>query len=111
MISQQWALRQIHAFEAWDITTGGEITIALLDTGVSASCPDLEGKVLPGYDFANNNDSDADDDEGHGTYTAGVAAANSNNGAGIAGVCWGCKILPVKVLNRFGPGDDANIAA
>src|SRR4051812_43092853 len=110
VLGQQWALRNIHAPEAWDITTGADVTIALLDTGVSASHPDLKGKVLRGHDFANNDD-DANDDEGHGTYTAGVAAANSNNGTGIAGVCWGCKILPVKVLNRRGQGDDADIAA
>ncbi|MFL5801086.1 MAG: S8 family serine peptidase [Roseiflexaceae bacterium] len=110
VIGQQWALRNIHALEAWDITTGGDITIAVLDTGISRSHPDLKGKVLPGYDFA-NDDADPNDDEGHGTYTAGVAAANSNNGTGIAGVCWGCKILPVKVLNRRGQGDDASIAA
>jgi thermitase len=110
VIGQQWALRNIHAPEAWDITTGSEITIALLDTGVSRSHPDLKGKVLPGHDFVNDDD-DASDDEGHGTYTAGVAAANSNNGVGIAGICWGCKILPVKVLNRRGQGDDASIAA
>jgi subtilisin family serine protease len=110
VIGQQWALRSIHAFEAWDITTGGEVTIALLDTGVSPSHPDLKGKLLPGHDFANNDD-DPSDDEGHGTYTAGVAAANSNNGTGIAGICWGCKILPVKVLDRRGQGDDATIAS
>jgi subtilisin family serine protease len=110
VLGQQWALRNIHAFEAWDITTGGGVTIALLDTGVSLSHPDLKGKLLPGHDFANNDD-DPSDDEGHGTYTAGVAAANSNNGTGIAGICWGCKILPVKVLNHRGQGDDADIAA
>jgi subtilisin family serine protease len=109
VIGQQWALSSIHAFEAWDITTGGDITIALLDTGVSRSHPDLKGKLLPGYDFANDDD-DPSDDEGHGTYTAGVAAANSDNGAGIAGICWQCKILPVKVLNRRGQGQDASIA-
>src|SRR5215211_1428035 len=109
VLTQQWALRDIHAYEAWDITTGGDITIALLDTGVSASHPDLSHKVLRGYDFY-NNDNDARDDEGHGTYTAGVAAASSNNGTGIAGVCWGCKILPVKVLGSRGQGDDATIA-
>jgi thermitase len=110
VIEQQWALRNIHAPEAWDITTGTDITIALLDTGVSASHPDLKGKVLRGHNFVSDND-DASDDEGHGTYTAGVAAANSNNGTGIAGICWGCKILPVKVLNQRGQGDDADIAA
>ena len=110
MLGQQWPLRNIQALDAWDITTGGDITIAILDTGVSASHPDLAGKVLPGYDFINDDD-DASDDEGHGTYTAGVAAANSDNGVGVAGVCWGCRILPVKVLNHRGQGDDAHIAA
>src|SRR6266545_532906 len=110
VLTQQWALRDIHAYEAWDITTGGDITIALLDTGVSPSHPDLSHKLLRGYDFYNNDD-DARDDEGHGTYTAGVAAASADNGAGIAGICWGCKILPVKVLGSRGQGDDATIAA
>jgi subtilisin family serine protease len=109
VIGQQWALSSIHAFEAWDITTGSDITIALLDTGVSRSHPDLKGKLLPGYDFA-NDDGDSSDDEGHGTYTAGVAAANSDNSTGIAGICWKCKILPIKLLNRYGQGEDASIA-
>ncbi|GAB4114355.1 MAG: S8 family peptidase [Roseiflexaceae bacterium] len=109
VVRQQWALRNIQAFEAWDITTGGQITIAILDTGVSDSHPDLRGRVLDGYDFF-NRDPNADDDEGHGTYTAGVAAAEGNNGEGIAGVCWSCRILPVKVLGSFGQGDDATIA-
>src|SRR5262245_24317714 len=56
VISQQWALRDIHAYEAWDVTTGGEITIALLDTGVSFSHSDLADKLLPGHDFFNNDD-------------------------------------------------------
>ncbi len=110
IVKQQWALGAIRAYEAWDITTGSDLTIAILDTGVSRSHPDLGGKLLPGYNFAYNN-GDTSDDQGHGTYTAGVAAASSNNGQGIAGVCWGCKILPVKVLNSDGQGSDAEIAA
>jgi thermitase len=110
VVRQQWALRAIQAPEAWDITTGSDLTIAIIDTGVSSSHPDLEGRVLDGYDFY-NNDHDASDDEGHGTYTAGVAAADGDNGVGIAGVCWSCRILPVKVLGSRGQGDDATIAA
>lgn len=110
VLSQQWALNNIRAFEAWDITTGGEVTIALLDTGVSPSHPDLGDKLLPGYDFYNNDDN-PEDDEGHGTYTAGVAAASTDNGEGIAGMCWNCRIMPIKVLGERGQGDDAMIAA
>ena len=107
--TQQWALRNLRAYEAWEITTGGAVTIAILDTGVSPSHPDLAGKVLPGFD-ATTGGNDSSDWEGHGTYTAGVAAARGDNGTGIAGICWGCNILPVRVLGSNGRGDDATIA-
>ncbi|MGB9752443.1 MAG: peptidase S8 [Roseiflexus castenholzii] len=109
-IDRQWSLAVIQAFDAWNITTGSDMIIAILDTGVSPSHPDLRGRVLPGFDFVNNDD-DPRDDDGHGTFTAGVAAAEGDNGIGAAGVCWRCRILPVKVLNRRGRGNDAAIAA
>ena len=106
---QQWALPVIQAPEAWDITTGGAIVVAVVDTGVDRSHPDLADKVLPGYNvFAGNND--ANDDNGHGTAVAGLIAAHGNNGAGIAGLCWGCQILPVKALSSGGMGNDAGVA-
>jgi hypothetical protein len=109
IIGQQWALERIEAFAAWDITTGGEIVIAVLDTGVDGGHSDLNGKVLPGFN-ALSGSSDAGDDNGHGTAVSGLIAANTDNGVGIAGACWGCKILPVKVLNANGGGNDAGVA-
>ncbi|HMP42360.1 MAG TPA: S8 family serine peptidase, partial [Roseiflexaceae bacterium] len=110
LLAEQWALPAIAAFDAWEITTGAAIPIAVLDTGVSPTHLDLKEKLLPGYDFFNRDD-DPRDDDGHGTFTAGLAAAAGDNGIGIAGVCWGCTIIPVKVLDRRGRGDDATIAA
>lgn len=109
-LDRQWSLTVLQAFDAWAITTGSDIVIAVLDTGISPSHPELRGRVLPGFDFVNNDD-DPRDDDGHGTFTAGVAAAEGNNGIGAAGMCWQCRILPVKVLNRRGRGNDATIAA
>lgn len=87
---------------AWSIATGQPSTIvAVLDSGVRADHPDLTGKVLPGYDFF-NNDSDPTDDVGHGTAVAGIVAARGNDGVGIAGVAWNVDILPVKVGNADG---------
>lgn len=108
-LSQQWALENIHAFEAWDITTGKDIVIAVVDTGVWSSHPDLQGNVLPGYNALLNNDQ-SDDDHGHGTAIAGLIAARTDNDKGIAGICWDCSILPVKVLNARGTGNDADLA-
>ena len=101
----------INASRAWDVSTGSlSQVVAVLDTGVDATHPDLAGRVLPGYDFV-NNDANAADDNGHGTFVAGVAAANTNNGIGIAGVAWTARILPVKVLNAAGLGTDSEVAA
>jgi subtilisin family serine protease len=107
----QSGFRKIGLPEAWELTHGSpNIVVAVVDTGVSASQPDLAGAVLPGYDFA-NGDGDASDDEGHGTSVAGVIAARGNNTQGVAGVCWLCRILPVKVLSADGSGTTSTVAA
>ena len=88
--------------DAWSIATGqSSVVVAVLDSGIRADHPDLAGKVVPGFDFF-NNDSDPTDDVGHGTGVAGIIAANGNDGVGIAGVAWNVKIMPVKVGNTDG---------
>ncbi len=106
--SEQWGLPKIGANGAWDITQGNGLVIAIIDTGVSPTHPDLAGHVLSGYNTIQNN-TNSQDDQGHGTAMAGVAAAVTNNGQGVAGVCWNCQILPVKVLNSEGEGTAADI--
>jgi thermitase len=103
--SPQGDTADIKATSAWEETKGDEdIIIAIIDTGVDLDHPDLEDKIYSsGYDFI-NDDSDATDDNGHGTHVAGIAAAETNNNEGIAGVAWNCKILPVKALNDLGEG-------
>lgn len=106
----QWSLAKIEAPLAWDTTVGSSgVVIAVIDSGVSAGHPDLNGKVLAGYDFF-NNDADASDDNGHGTAVAGIAAAATNNGIGMAGISWNSPILPVKVLGADGSGSYSAIA-
>ncbi|MEM1556709.1 MAG: S8 family serine peptidase [Candidatus Bathyarchaeia archaeon] len=100
--SSQWHLINIDAPGAWDISTGSSsVIIAVLDSGVDASHPDLAGKLLSGWNFYDNN-ADTSDVYGHGTKVAGVAAAIANNGIGVAGVAWICPILPVRVTDTSG---------
>jgi subtilisin family serine protease len=109
--SEEWFARKVRVDRVWDTTVGnGGPVIAVLDTGVQASQPDLESRVLPGHDFV-NDDSIAADDEGHGTRVAGVANAVGMNRRGVAGMCWGCRILPVKVADRKGDVLWSNAAA
>ncbi len=106
----QYGLINIRAPQGWDLTTGSaSVTIAIIDTGVDFSHIDLANKLVPGYDFV-NNDTDPQDDNGHGTHVAGIAAAASNNNVGVAGTSWGARIMPVKVLNSSGGGTYANTA-
>ena len=106
----QWHLPKVGAPTAWDTTTGSaNVTVAVVDSGVQATHPDLAGRVLAGYDFA-NNDADPSDDNGHGTAVAGVAAARGNDGIGTAGAAWNVAILPVKTMNSSGSGSYSAIA-
>lgn len=92
----QWAQRHIGLPQVWDITTGDPgIVIALIDTGVNAT-PDLAGALVPGWDFV-ENDGEPQDTQSHGTRVASVIAARGNNGIGMAGHCWKCRIMPVRV--------------
>lgn len=108
----QWGLPKISAPAAWDITTGSsEVVIAVVDTGIDLEHPDFNcpGKFVSGYDFY-NGDSNPDDDNGHGTHVAGIAAACTNNATGVAGVAWGARLMPVKVLSGGGGGTYETVA-
>ena len=108
---QQYGLANIRAPEGWDLSTGSAaVTIAIIDTGVDLGHPDLSAKIVGGYDFV-NGDAVAQDDNGHGTHVAGIAAAVTNNNVGMAGVSWGARIMPVKVLDLFGNGSFADVSA
>jgi subtilisin family serine protease len=108
---QQDGLRVAGFPTAWDVTQGSsKIVVAVLDTGVDAKHPDLRGALIPGWDFI-DNDADPSDEHGHGTAVAGVIGARSNNRAGGAGICWRCLVMPIKVLDSKGSGDDTLIAA
>jgi thermitase len=102
---QTTAGADVKARTAWDVTQGDpDVVIAIIDSGVDMTHPELSAKcVSTGRDFVNDDD-DATDDHWHGTHTAGVAAADTDNGEGIAGVAWNCRILPVKVTESDGSG-------
>ncbi len=107
-VPTDWALNAVDAPGAWKFGTGKGIIVAVLDTGVSASHPDLAGRVLPGWNFV-ANDGNAADDAGHGTFVAGLIAGSTP--AGPTGVAPGAKILPVKILDSSGVGSTASFVA
>ena len=97
--SSQWHLPIISAPQGWDVSTGsGSVPIAIIDSGVDPTHPDLSSKLIPGFNFLYDN-MDTHDVLGHGTAVAGAAAATSNNYNGVAGVAWGNPIMPLVVLN------------
>ncbi|MGH9157481.1 MAG: S8 family serine peptidase [Acidimicrobiales bacterium] len=106
----QWGPVVTRTTRAWDTTVGDPaVIIAVLDSGVDATHPDLAGALVAGTDLV-NGDGDPADDFGHGTSVAAVAAARAGN-VGIAGYCWTCSVMPVKVLDAKGFGSLADIAA
>jgi len=101
--ASEWHLTTIGAPGAWDTSGGSGITIAILDSGVDASHPDLAGKLVAGWNFYDNN-ATTSDVYGHGTMVAGSAAAYTNNSVGVAGVAGGATIMPIRVTDTSGSG-------
>ena len=105
----QWHLPRLNCSYAWDYSTGTDVVVAILDSGVAyrtadgyAQAPDLGGTLfVPGYDFF-NNDPYPDDDDGHGTHLAGCIAQTTNNLLGVAGVAFNAAIMPLKIGDSTG---------
>ena len=109
-LAQQWAWNRIKAFDAWNTTQGSSgVVVAVVDTGIQRSHPDLNAKIVAGYDYV-QGDTAADDGNGHGTHVGGTAAAETNNSTGGAGTCPNCKLMPVRVLDNNGSGTLVNVA-
>ena len=106
----QWALPKIGWDQAFGVVDpAGSAVVAVLDTGVDASHPDLDGNIVTGTSFVAGS-SWSTDSNGHGTAMAGIVAAETDNGAGIAGVGYaGVKVMPVTVLGADGLGRDSDI--
>ena len=97
---------------AWDLTVGSPlVVIAIVDSGIDPTHPDLIGAVSRGYDFVDRDDDATDPPGAHGTSVAGVAAARANNGFGGVGVCFSCKLMPLRVLGLDGIAFNTNTAA
>lgn len=114
---KQWNLRMIGMPEAWEMSRGKGVVVAVLDTGVAyetsgrfVRVPDLKGvHFASGYDFVHDTDH-PNDDNGHGTHVAGTIAQATNNGEGVAGIAFEATLMPIKVLDASGTGTSADIA-
>lgn len=99
----QWALARQGFPAAWETTTGQGAIVGAVDSGVDGSTADMSGKIASAD--AVSSSAPTSDPDGHGTHTAGLACAATDNGAGIAGAGWGCRLAVVKL----GPGPNGGI--
>ncbi|HZG67089.1 MAG TPA: S8 family serine peptidase [Herpetosiphonaceae bacterium] len=107
--AEQWALNTIEAAAAWDRTQGlTSVLIAILDTGIESTHPDLASKVVLAQNFSDS--PSVTDRDGHGTHVAGIAAAATNNAIGVAGLAREALLLNVKVLGDSGSGYTSDVA-
>ena len=107
-------LSTIGAPQAWDVSKGDGVTVAVLDSGVDPNNPDLQGKIVAQHNICATDpqcgDTNNNDDAGHGTHVSGILAADTNNGTGVASLGWNVKLDEYKVLNSTGGGNTADVA-
>lgn len=100
----------VRALEAWHIPrTNHSVTVAVFDAGLSESHPDIAPRLVPGWDFQNNDSGTDDKYTSHGTHCAGIISAVSSNREGITGLAWNVNLMPIVVLNKFGFGNTGTL--
>ncbi|PLV59347.1 S8 family serine peptidase [Thermotoga sp. KOL6] len=103
----QWPLETFDATEVWQEATGNGVIVAVLDTGVDGTHPDLQGQLVTGYDPVSGNvisPNEDSDSVGHGTHVAGIIAGK-RDGVGITGLAYNAKIMPIRIFNPGYVGD------
>ena len=96
-----WPLRRLHPSQAWPLSRGRDITVAVIDSGVSADHPKLAGQVLPGVDYTPAPRVNGQCDEvGHGTFVAGIIAGRDSPDAPFTGVAPDARILPLRITRN-----------
>ena len=106
--SQQWPLSVLRADDLRPLVASAPV-VAVLDTGVDGTHPDLDDALVPGVDLVSGG-TGATDPQGHGTHVAGIIAAEVGNGVGVEGLVAGARVMPVRVLGADGSGTTAVIA-
>ena len=128
-LSVQWHYPLINLPAAWDTSTGvADVVVAIIDTGILSAHPDLQGQLVPGFDFIRNPQASGDgdgidpnpEDPGngadpgassfHGSHVGGTVAAAGNNGIGVAGVAYGARIMPLRALSGSGGGSSYDVS-
>jgi thermitase len=113
MFGDQYAHKVSNSVEGWKISQGSsDLVLAIVDTGVDGTHPELKDKMVAGFDVMNPDtpDSANKDPMGHGTHCAGIAAATANNKIGVAGFAPNVKIQSVRVLDNNGSGTYEGVA-
>ena len=107
-----WGINRIYAPEAWPMSTGQGVLVAVVDTGADTTHPDLAANLntTNSWNYLSNS-SNITDDNGHGTHVSGTIAAVGNNGLGVIGVAYQAQILPIKFLDANGSGSSADGAS
>lgn len=111
MYKDQYGMKITGATKAWSYSTGQNVVVSIIDTGVDETHPDLQGvKFLPGYNFAGGN-TNTKDKQSHGTHVCSTVSEVINNSIGGIGLAPDVKILPVKALGDNGSGTMEGVAA
>ncbi|GAA2644022.1 type VII secretion-associated serine protease mycosin [Paractinoplanes durhamensis] len=107
----QWYLKTLGVPEAWTYASGAGVTVAVIDSGVDSTHPDLQGQVLPGLDLVDPKGDGDTDLVGHGTTVSAIIAGRGDDTAGVIGMAPQAKILPVRVLDEENRYNDAIVVA